>query len=122
MKKTGEPSQKEVRAYCDELGSNVDPMKFYDYYAERNWKIAGEPINDWKAVFRSWHEREFKKRPSKAEEARASRNRMATMEDPEFAKAVEEFHNGGWKRVYKKIAGPDYKAKWEKQTGEKWID
>ena len=63
MKKTGEPSQKEVRAYCDELGSNVDPMKFYDYYAERNWKIAGEPINDWKAVFRSWHKREFRRKP-----------------------------------------------------------
>lgn len=38
-------------------------MKFYDYYAERNWTIAGQPINDWKAVFRSWHKREFRRKP-----------------------------------------------------------
>ena len=118
----GVPRLEEVEAYCSELHSNVNPSKFFNYYSEANWMLGGRPISDWRALFRSWHEREFKKRPSRAEEARASRNRMATMDDPEFAKAVEEFHNGGWKRVYKKIAGPDYKTKWEKQTGEKWVD
>ena len=90
----GVPRLEEVEAYCSELHSNVNPSKFFNYYEKNNWMLGGRPVSDWQALFRSWHEREFKRHPSKAEEARASRRKMATMDDPEFAAAVVEFMNG----------------------------
>ena len=59
----GVPSRKEVERLCEELKSNVDTDKFYDYYEERSWMIGGRPINDWTAVFRSWHKRELRQKP-----------------------------------------------------------
>lgn len=120
--KTGKPNIDDVKAYCKELNSYVDPDKFYDYYEERDWTIAGEAISNWKAVFRSWNEREFKKKPTKTEQLRNTRSKLAIYgESAEFTASVDEFVAGGWKRTWKKIAGEDYKNAWEKQTGEKWI-
>lgn len=59
-------------------------MKFYEYYAGRNWKIAGQPINDWKAVFRSWHKREFRRKPKSYLSYRYG-------DDPVTAEDVETF-------------------------------
>lgn len=48
------PTLAEVEDYGSEIGSPVDAEKFFDYYSKRGWASKGEPINDWKAVFRSW--------------------------------------------------------------------
>ena len=53
------PSEEEVRAYCRKIGSRIDSTKFLEYYAEREWKIDGVPIRNWKAVLRSWDDREL---------------------------------------------------------------
>lgn len=56
-----QPNRQLVYEYCEELASKVNPDKFFDYYEERSWKIGGEPIKDWKAVFRRWDKTEFEK-------------------------------------------------------------
>jgi len=47
------PTLDEVRAYAEEIGFAVNPLKFCDYYATRGWKI-----DDWRAAMRSWQHRE----------------------------------------------------------------
>ena len=66
-------------------------MKFYEYYAERNWKIAGQPINDWKAVFRSWHKREFRQKPKSRLSYRYGDDPVAT-EDIKMFMADDQEH------------------------------
>lgn len=88
------PSLKDVESYCSELKSNVRPGKFFEYYSERDWMLGGEPVNDWKALFRLWDKNE-KRQPTEAERARNTRSKMAICgEDMEFTRAVEEFTNG----------------------------
>lgn len=82
-----EPNREEVREYCRQKNSSVDPDKFYDYYSERQWKIAGEKVNSWKSVFDAWDKREVRKEPKIA----ASRRKIADMNDPEFANYAEYF-------------------------------
>ncbi|MBE6639693.1 MAG: DUF4373 domain-containing protein [Ruminococcaceae bacterium] len=43
-----------VRACARELGTTVDPKRFWAYYQARGWKIDGQPIHDWKALLLSW--------------------------------------------------------------------
>lgn len=119
---TGKPNIDDVKAYCKELNSYVDPDKFYDYYEKRDWTIAGEAISNWKAVFRSWSEREFKKEPTKTEQLKNTKSKLAIYgEDTEFTSYVDWFNAGGWMEIWKRIAGDNYKEKYEEQTGEKWI-
>lgn len=48
------PSLAEVKDFAQEIGSNVDPKRFYQFYSGKDWMTGNEPINDWKAVFRKW--------------------------------------------------------------------
>ena len=49
------PALEDVRAYVFELGSSVDPVKFYDHYQSLGWRtVAGAPVADWKAMLRYW--------------------------------------------------------------------
>jgi len=52
------PTLTEVENYAEEIGSPVAPVKFYKYYQDRGWVSKGEPIDDWKAVFRHWTKNE----------------------------------------------------------------
>lgn len=53
------PSLEEVKAYCQERGSGVDPETFLDFYTANGWKQGrGKPIVDWKATVRTWEKRE----------------------------------------------------------------
>ncbi len=45
----------EVEEYAREIGSQADPRKWWDHFQELEWKIDGEALTDWKAVFRSTH-------------------------------------------------------------------
>ena len=56
-----QPDRQQVRDYAGEINSVVDPDRFFDYYDERQWEIGGGPINDWKALFRSWDAKEYRK-------------------------------------------------------------
>ena len=48
------PSLDDVKAYAKEIGSKVDPQRFFMWYEDKEWKTGNEPITDWKALFRSW--------------------------------------------------------------------
>lgn len=56
------PTVEEVRAYCREIGSSVDPQRFFDYYESQKWKKSnGLPVADWKACVRTWNQKSKKK-------------------------------------------------------------
>lgn len=51
----GPPALEEVLSYCKERHNQVDGKRFYNYYQARGWKFKnGEPVEDWKALLRSW--------------------------------------------------------------------
>lgn len=53
------PTLADVSSYVKELGYQMDPAAYYDYYSETNWrKKNGQPIRDWKASVRTWERRE----------------------------------------------------------------
>lgn len=56
---THAPSFEEVKEYVQQLGYQMDPAAFYDYYESTGWvKRNGQPIKDWKASVRTWERRE----------------------------------------------------------------
>lgn len=53
------PSLQEIRDYCRERGSSVDPEHFYDYYSSIHWRTGGNvPILDWKSRLRDWERKD----------------------------------------------------------------
>lgn len=58
------PSLSEIRDYCTERNSNIDPEEFYDFYSSKGWLIGKTPMKDWKAAFRGW-ERNHKAKAEK---------------------------------------------------------
>ena len=61
------PTLDEVCAYAKEIESKADPLRFYDYYLARGWKIGNDPVNDWRALFRKWSETEKPKPNAKGD-------------------------------------------------------
>ena len=60
---THAPSFETVKQYVEQMGYEIDPAAFFDYYQETGWcKKNGQPIKDWKASVRTWarRERQFK--------------------------------------------------------------
>ncbi len=53
------PDYEEVRDYCRERNNGIDPQHFIDYYTANGWiQGSGRPIQDWKAMVRTWEVRE----------------------------------------------------------------
>lgn len=49
------PGVDQVREYCAEIGSVVDPEEFVNFYASKGWKVGKDsPMKDWKASVRYW--------------------------------------------------------------------
>lgn len=48
------PTVEQVRAYCDERKSKIDPEHFVDYYTSNGWMRGKTNIKDWKACVRIW--------------------------------------------------------------------
>ena len=48
------PERAEVETYCRERNNGIDPDYFYDYYAAKGWKVGQDPIQDWRAMVRTW--------------------------------------------------------------------
>ena len=56
---THAPSYEDVKEYVSQMGYQMDPAAFYDYYEETGWtKKNGQHIKDWKASVRTWERRE----------------------------------------------------------------
>lgn len=55
VKKFIPPTLEEVRAYCQERNSSVDPVQFYEYFEAGKWKDAkGQPVRAWKQKLLTW--------------------------------------------------------------------
>ena len=52
------PSLEEVKKYAREKDSSVNPVRFFNYYKMRGWKINGKRIEDWRAAFDVWESRD----------------------------------------------------------------
>lgn len=48
------PTVGEVRVYCQERGSIVDPERFVDFYESKGWVVGKTKMKDWRAAVRSW--------------------------------------------------------------------
>ena len=54
------PDIEEVRAFCAERGSKIDPDRFYDYYESNGWMVGKNKMQSWKASVRHWEKSEEK--------------------------------------------------------------
>lgn len=48
------PSLEDVKSYCLEIKSTIDPEQFIDYYDSNGWKVGKSAMKDWKATVRRW--------------------------------------------------------------------
>ena len=48
------PTKEEVELYCLERNNRIDPEKFIDFYASKNWMVGKNKMTDWKASVRTW--------------------------------------------------------------------
>lgn len=49
------PTLEEVRAYCEERKSPVDPVRFFEYFQTGGWKDSkGNPVRNWKQKLITW--------------------------------------------------------------------
>ena len=70
-KETGrfkKPSIEEIRSYCLEKSSRVDPEQFFNFYESNGWMVGKNHMKDWKAAVRTWEKRE-KEIPQRKREA-----------------------------------------------------
>jgi len=48
------PSLGEIKAYCEERKSIVDPQQWFNYYSANGWKVGRNAMKDWRASVRYW--------------------------------------------------------------------
>ncbi len=54
IEERGAPTLEEIKAYCLERKSTVDPQRFFDYYSSNGWRVGNNPMRDWRAAVRRW--------------------------------------------------------------------
>lgn len=48
------PTLDEIAAYLQEIGYDIDPGAFYDFYQQNGWKVGRNPMKDWRSTCRNW--------------------------------------------------------------------
>lgn len=64
-KKFQRPSVDEIRQYCLERQSGINPEHFFDYYESKGWMIGKNHMKDWKAAVRTWEQRRKEEQPAR---------------------------------------------------------
>lgn len=68
------PTKEEVREYCRQRNSPVDPDQFFDYFEAGNWKDSeGKPVLAWKQKLLTWEKNERSHHSSKPASERGSK-------------------------------------------------
>ena len=57
-KKFQKPTIEQIKAYCLEVGKNIDAEAFFDFYEAKGWVVGKAPMKDWKAAVRNWAKNE----------------------------------------------------------------
>jgi len=52
------PTLDELKAYCSERNSKVDPERFFNYYESNGWMVGRNKMKNWKAAVRTWEKNE----------------------------------------------------------------
>lgn len=72
------PTLDEVRAYCRQRNSSVDPVQFYDYFTadpSRAWIDAkGQPVLNWKQKIVTWEKFNVTPKRQQVDDGRATNN------------------------------------------------
>lgn len=55
------PTVEEVKEYCNERASPVDPQTFVDFYTSKGWYVGNRRMVDWRAAVRTWESKEKNK-------------------------------------------------------------
>lgn len=59
------PTLDEVKAYCEERKSPVDPVQFWNYFTEGNWTDAkGNKVRNWKQKLLTWERFDGGRKPA----------------------------------------------------------
>lgn len=53
------PTFMQIIAYWNSRGFKSNPLKFWNYYQERQWIISDKPVRDWKRLADRWEATEF---------------------------------------------------------------
>lgn len=59
---SGNPEEEEIKAYAEEIGAMCNVHLFWQTMQENGWTHQGEPIRNWKAVFRAWEKKDRQQR------------------------------------------------------------
>ena len=61
------PSVVDVADYAAKMGyTGFHTERFYSYYESNGWRVGKNPMKDWKAAVRNWHQRDLQeKQPSR---------------------------------------------------------
>ena len=54
------PSIPEIREYCEQIESSINPSTFFSHYESVGWKVGKNPMKDWKSAVRGWTSRDNK--------------------------------------------------------------
>lgn len=60
------PTIEEVTAYCQEIGSSVDPQYFINYYESIGWKVGRSPMKSWRATLKNWTRKETSRQSARS--------------------------------------------------------
>lgn len=52
------PTVDEVREYCQERHSSVDPVAFVSFYESKGWMVGKNKMKSWRAAISSWERRD----------------------------------------------------------------
>jgi hypothetical protein len=98
------PKLKEIQHYCQKRNNNVDPEKFYNFYASKGWKIGKNKMVDWHAAIRTWEKED--------------KNKIETNNKVTISKFAPAYKTWDGIRYYLNMKDGEYYTK----SGEKWID
>jgi hypothetical protein len=58
-KRFTKPTKEDLLLYAEEIGFQIDPDRFLDYYDSKGWLIGKAPMKDWRAAVRTWKKNNF---------------------------------------------------------------
>lgn len=71
------PSLDEVREYCSQRKSPVDPEEFYNWYESIGWKVGKKPMQNWHCAIVTWEKKREKEVPPRKREKTMYRKESA---------------------------------------------
>lgn len=48
------PTLEQVTAYLKEIGYDIEPAAFFDFYQQNGWKVGRSAMKDWQSACRNW--------------------------------------------------------------------